>query len=224
MNKVAKTIFGLAAGFVFATNTYANIVDQGSYLTDTSSNLDWLDVTETFGKSYDYVNSQFGVVGLYAGWRYATGDEFNTLLSNFTGTTITGYGVVNQETDLIDGLVLMLGNYASFANVYYAAGFISDTPQTSSNRYLAGICDNDNQNAQCMLGAGGQDVSVAHLTDVSPSYAQHNIGSFLVRAAVTNVPEPTTTTLIGLGIAAMTFRRRKYKFQTIDVCHRFSMR
>ena len=186
MNKGIKTLFGLVGGLVFAANTYAAIVDHGNYLTDTSSGLDWLDGTVTFGKSYDYVSSQFGGSGAYAGWRYAAGDEFNALLAHFTGTPITGYGVINQETDRIDALVSMLGNFSPFSGVFYLAGYISDTGQIPSNQYLAGICNNDNPNATCMAGASGQDVSVTHLSEVPSSFSQWNIGSFW------SAPAPTT--------------------------------
>ncbi len=203
-----KTLSGLVAGFVFAANTYASIVDHGNYLTDTSSGLDWLDATATFGKSYNDVSNQFGGSGILTGWRYASGDEFNTLLANYTGTAISGYGRINQETDRIDGLVTMLGNYSPFNNVYYLAGFISDAGQTPSYQYLAGICNNDNPNATCMTGASGQDVSVAHLAEAPASSSSWNIGSFLVRTSTNNVPEPTSTLLIGLGIAVMAVRRK----------------
>jgi hypothetical protein len=215
MNKGIKTLFGLVGGLVFAANTYAAIVDHGNYLTDTSSGLDWLDGTVTFGKSYDYVSSQFGGSGAYAGWRYAAGDEFNALLAHFTGTPITGYGVINQETDRIDALVSMLGNFSPFSGVFYLAGYISDTGQIPSNQYLAGICNNDNPNATCMAGASGQDVSVTHLSEVPSSFSQWNIGSFLVRTSTNNVPEPTSTLLIGLGIVAMAFQRHKSKFRQL---------
>lgn len=212
MLRKTALIIGILASATFAETSFALMApmeDHGNYLTDKTSGLDWLDITITFGKSYDYVSSQFGETGIYAGWRYATGDEFNTLISNYTGATISGYGVINQETDLIDGLVTMLGYYSPVVDVYYAAGFIADSAPITSNYYRAGICDNDRVGTWCMGGGNAQDVSVSHLDFAPSNYSQWNLGSFLVRSTSNYVPEPTSAALVGLGIAAVAFRRRK---------------
>lgn len=63
----------------------AAIVDHNAYLTDTKSNLDWLDVTTTINKSYNEVSLEITQGGELAGWRYATGKEFNNLIEHVTG-------------------------------------------------------------------------------------------------------------------------------------------
>lgn len=216
MLRKTALIIGIMASATFAETSFAlmpPIEDHGNYLTDKTSGLDWLDITNTFGKSYDYVSSQFGEAGLYAGWRYATGEEFNSLISNYTGATISGYGVINQETDLIDGLVTMLGYYTPLVDVYYAAGFIADPGPLTSYYYRAGICNNDQARVSCMLGGDAQDVSVAHLDFAASNYSQWNIGSFLVRSTSNNVPEPASAALVGLAIAAIAFCRKKQRLQ-----------
>lgn len=91
----------------------ASIIDHGDFLTDTETGLDWLDVTKSVNRSYDDVSSEVGAGGDFSGWRYANGQEFNTLVGNFTGATIATFGYVIQETSLtspIDGLVILLGS------------------------------------------------------------------------------------------------------------------
>lgn len=67
----------------------AEIIDLGSITRDTDTGLDWLDLTETAGRSYNDISSQFGVGGEFEGWRYATSVEAQTLWANI--------GVVNQS-------------------------------------------------------------------------------------------------------------------------------
>ena len=65
-----------AASFALLTApSSAAIVDapDHTYLTDTATGLDWLDVTTTAGMSFNQVSSQLGSGGQFAGWRYATG-------------------------------------------------------------------------------------------------------------------------------------------------------
>src|SRR5215470_2641662 len=48
----------------------ATLIDQGTFTTDTATGLDWLDVTQTQGLSYNAVTSLLG--SSLAGWQYAT--------------------------------------------------------------------------------------------------------------------------------------------------------
>lgn len=77
--------------------------------TSQTRHLAWLDVTFTTDMSFNDVSAQLGAGGTHEGWRYATGDEFNTLVSHYTGEPISGYTKVYQEVDKIDGLVSRLG-------------------------------------------------------------------------------------------------------------------
>ncbi len=151
----------------------AAIIDNNTFTTDTNSGLDWMDVTETSGISYDEVSVQLGVGGTYEGWRYATDIEFNTLVGNYTNKNITEFGLVGQESNLIDGLVSLLGstidtlyvntygktfdNYYGFAEgegVDRTYGIITDS-NDNSIQWLAIILDNDG----ILVGA---DYTTAH--------------------------------------------------------------
>lgn len=94
-------------------NSYAIFIDKGTYLTDTTSGFDWLDVTASVNRSYNDVSSQFGIGGLFEGWRYATGLEFNGLVANWTGASPgTDYSQLThpEGAGSIDGLSSALGS------------------------------------------------------------------------------------------------------------------
>lgn len=85
----------LAAGLAAASSLSAagvlpsGFVDKGSFTTDTVAKLDWYDVTNTIGKSYNEVTGLFS--SSLAGWRYATHDDFVTLIGHFfDGSTYNG--------------------------------------------------------------------------------------------------------------------------------------
>jgi hypothetical protein len=71
----------------------AAIIDLGAITRDTDTGLDWLDVTQTSGLSYDQVTVQLGVGGDYEGFRYATLAELDQLITNF------GYTAINTDCD-----------------------------------------------------------------------------------------------------------------------------
>jgi hypothetical protein len=49
---------------------------------DTSTGLEWLDVTESTNYSFNYVSSQFGVGGDFEGFRYATTSEVKAFITH----------------------------------------------------------------------------------------------------------------------------------------------
>jgi len=60
--------------------------DNGSTTVDTGTGLEWLDLTETQGLSYNQVLAQTGAGGLFAGYRFAEAYEVETLFDNAGGT------------------------------------------------------------------------------------------------------------------------------------------
>ena len=86
----------------------ASIMDHGSYLTDTTTSMDWLDLTATQGLSYS------SVIGSppAGGWHYASLADVSTLFDDAGGTgpyDFTGgnglVGVQGAATSLLRGLM-----------------------------------------------------------------------------------------------------------------------
>lgn len=216
-----KMMAGLFA-ILLSHGAQATIIDHGTYLTDTVSGMDWLDVTSSVNMSVNQVNSQFGAGGLFEGWRYASGDEFNQLVGNYTGNPVSGYSSVSQEPDLIDGLVIILGStldsfmlsqfgetwdehygYSEGAGTDYSFGYLSDLAGTW--HYVAMLVDQD-------MNSNSADYSAAHGA-VFNNNAYVDLGSFLVRNTQTvQIPEPSTITLLGLGLLAFAGSRNKHRF------------
>lgn len=220
MNFLGSLVLG-GLLFPFSVASFAAyqnpIVDHGDFLTDTSTQLDWLDVTKSVNMSFAFVNSQFGAGGVFEGWRYATSAEFQRLINDFTRYEMPN-GSISFYLDEIDGLVQMLGStidsywmseygvtldasfgYPEGGYLDSTAGVLGDAPPPGVGGRLVGLLeDNDS-------GSFADFAQIkAFQFSTSPS-----IGSYLVRSAsVQGVPEPTSFTLIGIGLAAMAFRRK----------------
>jgi hypothetical protein len=223
--KTAKPLF-LALPLLFSCAVQAAIIDHGDYLTDTATSLDWLDVTKTVNMSYSDVSTQLGVGGLFQGWRYATGNEFNVMVGNHTGVAIPSvtYGNVNQEVDKIDVLVALLGstldaeyikkysrtydaynNFQEGAGRDYTAGIVADF--VSSFEIFVGILSDDDRSPTTA------DFSSAHYTSTNIFARRDSIGSYLIRSNAPSVPEPTTIALFALGLVGLAAARGRIGHQ-----------
>jgi len=185
----------------------ATIVDHGDYLSDDYSGLDWLDINNTFGLSYDYVSSQLGDGGLFEGWRYATGVEFGLMRASWLGLTVTdpyvisGSGYMQHPDNEIDGLISILGGAYFDSRGYIALGIIDDTYLNGNAHYIAGLIVDDVRSipdSSAILGAGFSDSSMSSET----------VGSFLVRNTA-SVPEPETLVLFGASLFPLWILRRR---------------
>jgi hypothetical protein len=209
----------LVASVAICGDAQATIIDHGDYLTDTTSGLDWLDVTKTANMSYSEALAELGVGGSYEGWRYATGIEFNTLVGNYTGAIIAAFDVrVNQEPNKIDGLVVLLGStidayymheFGQSADDYLgyhisdSIGYIADDYDINSS-WTAILVDYD--------AFGYVDFSQAHYTHPDKAYKTYKIGSYLVRNA--EIPEPSAVFLMlaaGLGMVGARYSHNSAK-------------
>lgn len=193
--ELKKTLAMLVAIFSLGlASAYAEPVDNGNY---TSSNgLDWLDLTETRGISYDRIiaATQDPNNSLY-GWRLATGEEFDALMQDFgfTSSTACSSGLTfcdyyEEDTSPVNAAISMLGDtYVDALNDStgssitngngYAWGLLADE-YTEGYHHSAMILDSLNGNE-------AQDQVQSHWGHISPDYLNNgNAGAFLVRGTL----------------------------------------
>lgn len=159
---------------------------------DKSTGLTWLDFTVTKGNSYADVAS-------ISGWRVATNSEVETLISNnFTDPDYNTDGYMNVFDDSLE-----FDEAAAFAGMfgvtfgYYSHGIYLDENATLR---MAGV---DTTTGKYTIF--GED----YTRDYS-SYASNfhpALGVYMVKEAITDVPEPTTLAIFALGLAGLTVRR-----------------
>ena len=162
---------------------YAGIIDNGSYTT--VNDLDWLDWTDTLNLT------QTEALSNNIGWRTATLDEMQTMMSAFFHLTLiwdeNGRAVnANEVADFA-------ARAMTFSELF---GATADT-NGSTYAYVEGIG---------ILGHGGYDVVglSAGFDNGHDSY----IGVALVRKGV-DIPEPSILAIFALGIMGLASRRFK---------------
>ncbi len=215
-----------------STPTVASFVDHGLYTTDTVSGLDWLDLTETKNQSVLTVTSQLLSGGIYEGWRYATGDEFNTLIFNYTGNSTNGFNYTEQAAHRIDGLINLLGATATsgirvFDNGALVFGllkeFITETNcggfvcNIEQKNWVGSIVHYDLDSITIPSITPGDPDRIITLIDNSTAHdflfnyedTRNDIGSFLIRDS-SPVPLPSAVWLLVTGLITMlSFSRRR---------------
>ena len=190
-----KTIALIAPALFFSTSVSAALVStdlnssgDGLITRDTSTNIEWLDLTESRNLSYDYVSSQFGVGGQFEGWRYATSSEVNTLFDSAGGTgPYDGYSTVNNGigAPLLDmwGLLVPTHTWSEF--------IIGDVYGPGQHWY-GQVWDNNSTQDFIYTMQGPVGDGVAHI----------NKGSALVRE-YSVVPVPAAVWLFGTGLISI---------------------
>jgi hypothetical protein len=179
--------------FVLLSPVQAALVDNGLYTTDTVSGLDWLDLSETAGNSYQYADDP------NSGWRHATNAEIESIFAqSFDGyfdtealnTSISSYGYADQNADT-----------AVFIDLFgldeqRAIGMYKDEDEIV--RFMGA---QDNGNYTVVYGLEYSNVYSETSTTSSA------IGTWLVRSTV--VPIPAAVWLFGSALAGLGWLRRK---------------
>lgn len=217
-----------------ALSAHSAIIDYNTYFTDTETGLNWLDVTATVNRSYNDISGQFVAGGEFYGWRYATSNEFNSLLSSYTGIVAVGNArtITTGTTPSVDGVVELFGStldsswtarfgetwdsyngYAEGSGIDFTLGILSESDNPVANqRQVAAIWDNEN-NGQAL------DFFNAEHRQVFIGDAKTDIGSYLVQGKTSSGPaavtEPQTIVLFGLGLLGLSMTRKRKKMALI---------
>jgi len=224
----------MALSFSLSANAALLSIDSSfgadSVTRDTATGLDWLDVTQTRGLSYDQVNAQMVSGGLYEGWRYATVAELDQLIVNF------GYSAVNQncsytaihcdlinvtQAELVETMIRMLGDTydatvdqlnetadVSASGAGYTFGLLG-SQNRASGYYDAGLI----YDRETILRSNGapyeddEDTVQSLTTAFIPSYSTITLGSFLV--APSPVPIPASVWLFASALLSLVGIKRK---------------
>lgn len=174
---------------------------------DTATGLDWLDLTETAGLSYDYVASQFGVGGEFEGWRFATIYEVSRFFDAFGGYSHNGqYGSGHDDANykLFESIAPKWGDLAC-----EQSGCVKGSGQS---RFFTGdVQYGYGRITGTQYGAWEPDYAI-----VAPDYGSYTgasiyYGSALVRSGVPPIPVPATAWLFGSALLGLIGISRKGK-------------
>ena len=187
---------GLYLGFITiglttaAVPSYATLIDNGLTTLDDATNLEWLDLTESTNRSFNDVSGEFGVGGDFAGFRHATTADITTLW--------TSQGFPPGFTQLPAP--------ASFANFLTLFGATSGGAFPDIEGYFA---TTTGTGLGRLLQADGDGRFFALVDEgFDPTSFGTQTGNWLVRDAVSAVPEPAPLGVLALGIFGLAISRR----------------
>ena len=185
-----------AVFFVAAGSSEATLIDLGRATRDLDAGLDWLDLTETVGFSFNEIIGGAGGL-LDAGWTFATGSQVCDLISRHAlapspcptplDDFMFGEGNINEPLiELLGVTELNLGGKTS-----------------------TGIFDNgsDPLGRAFLYFEATSNLSISAIWEshalFSPTFKNPSVGSFLIRP----VPEPVAGLSFMLGLLAIAFMR-----------------
>jgi len=172
---------------------------------DTSSSLEWLDLTESTNLSMNEILAGAGGF-LGMGFRYATTSEVSALFAAAGIVDTTGDLVAENAAPIIDLLLLMGITFefvSSSGNNIFSAGYhFPDLPDLSESTIASAFqlasSGDPALNTENGLGSAVIEISRSTNRDFSESFE----GSYLVRETVV-VPLPSALWLLGSGLLSL---------------------
>jgi len=208
--------------FLISNVSMAALIEQDLYTSgdglitfDESTELEWLDISQTVGWSYNQLVTEFGVGGAFEGWRYAMPDEWRHLIGE-AGLVeyVAHYTTPNTVEDVIALATLLdapgietfvpgIGSFQSYITLGMTWSEFHGISGTPYDDYLV----------EGLLAVVGDDPPLPYVGDWS-AWANPDLetdGNYLVRRAA-SVPEPATFFLMGLGLLVMMFNHRNFRW------------
>ena len=201
-NMNIKSIMLAVTALVLSTSVNAALIDNGDYTTDSSTGLDWLDLTDTTNLSYDYVSSQLGIGGQFEGWSYATNADVIELLDNAGGSGIYYGGWSADNNGVVIPLLDLWGHTLTYGE---STAITSDSNALVSwRRNLVTLNDRPSYSESLTM----DNINIGS-GSVENNWAYSHIGSALIRPSA--VPIPAASWLFGSGLIGLIgiARRRK---------------
>ncbi len=181
----------------------ASIIDLGKITRDTSTGLDWLDLTETLGGTVLESDKYIGEGAEYENWRLSTIEEVQLLFKNF-GLVKGTYGGLPvpgiQYPKFIDA-VTMIGNIGNSSQNYDYAFF----------GFTGSMNDVGDYKTAGMFHLIGKDYVVAQFEGAAApkNYINPSRGLFLVRESPSQVPVPASIWLFSSALIGLFSLKRK---------------
>lgn len=189
--------------------THAAMVDHQTFTTDTKTGLDWLDLTETRGQSYDEVENQMGAGQRYDGWRHASRDEVRNFWQDAGGVG-PFLGAAMGSTNWVQQLQRLWG--VTYPFLYpHPMGYLLQTSIAMTNE-VSPTCAACNVWVYLSNNFNLSDSSEGDFADaesIDENYrwnAQIPIGHALIRnsePSVGAIPEPSTGALLALSLLGL---------------------
>ena len=212
-----RKLVSTAALLALSTNVSATLIDNGYYITDTATGLDWLDLTITVNKDYSFVESQMAAGGQFEGWALASYEQTITFLGNaggngiYDGTNDThdstsahfDSGWLTANNGVVAPLLDMWGNFSNDPQ-NHSAHFIIDEQDIYGNYTMAYLFDTSKS-------SWGLTSDLMEITTTWSGAASTQVGAALVRPSeVSAVPVPAAVWLFGSGLIGLAgIARRK---------------
>lgn len=183
---IAVAIFGI----VFSAQTSASLVDNGNYISDTVTGIDWSDFSRSWNKSYSQAQTD------NVGWRHATNAEvtglFAVLFDGYFDTDPLGYstesggGYSDQRADVL-AFETLFGSKSTYAG-QIAYGYYLD--------------ENDVMRFMGSRRESGDSWVFGNYDFVYSGAANPDFGSFLVRD-LSPIPIPAAIWLFGTALIGL---------------------
>jgi len=214
----------LAAPLASANLVSRNLIarDDGLLTIDTATGLEWLDVSATKGLSVnDILAGSGGWLG--AGFRYADFGDLSTLFTDGGMTPVADCGAtfgtigylycLSTEQSTGFKMAAMLGptDIVLESGRVITGGYVAPTP---CGTWHSQICDptfdkyTGSYTEYVRLYGSSESISYVNVSDGPVPLYRTDWGNWLVREA-TPVPEPGTTALLMVGLAALGLSKKK---------------
>ena len=169
---------------------------DGLLTIDTTTNLEWLDLTETANLSFIEVSGGVGDYTTTLGFRYATLEEVTNLYLA-AGVTEFGLDQVPSNIPAAELLLDLMGCLEVCSGTLFGAAGLTSTSISTITHSLPFFQLNTTVGARFWVGVNG----------VTDSSSDASRGSYLVRSVV---PVPAAVWLFGSGLLGLIgFARRK---------------